>query len=168
MEISIWLGNLGAYNRGELRGDWISLPLEQEELQEKIDEILGPIDEECYIGDYECDFPISEYCDVREINEMAMDLQEVDGDALYMIRKFYYSDVKQAIEIAKNGDYTMLHGVKSRWELAEILVDEYDYLGDVPKHLRPYLDWGTIADEIETDSGWKFDESLEKAINLWN
>lgn len=31
--LNIWIGNLGKYNEGELKGDWIELPVSEETLE---------------------------------------------------------------------------------------------------------------------------------------
>jgi len=55
MMIRVYLTNLGAYNRGKLMGKWIDLPMDEDELQEEIDSILEPMDEEYFITDFETD-----------------------------------------------------------------------------------------------------------------
>ena len=39
--IKIWIGNLAAYNAGTLRGEWVNLPISDEELQAVYSRIGG-------------------------------------------------------------------------------------------------------------------------------
>lgn len=54
--LKIFLTNLGKYNEGELVGEWISLPVSEEEL-EAVKERIGINEqyEEWFITDYETD-----------------------------------------------------------------------------------------------------------------
>ena len=56
--MNIYLTNLGKYNEGELVGEWVQLPISDEELQEVFKRIGidGKEYEEYFIADYECDF----------------------------------------------------------------------------------------------------------------
>ena len=40
-EISVWVGNLGRYNEGTLQGGWITLPVEPDELDRFLREVVG-------------------------------------------------------------------------------------------------------------------------------
>lgn len=55
--MNIYLTNLGKYNEGELIGEWVELPVSQEELQKVFERIgINEEYEEYFITDYECDF----------------------------------------------------------------------------------------------------------------
>jgi hypothetical protein len=41
MEIRIYVANLAKYNDGFLVGEWIDLPMDEDELEAKLDEISG-------------------------------------------------------------------------------------------------------------------------------
>ena len=56
--VNVYVANLGAYTRSELVGEWLSLPMDQEELTLEIKKILGN-DEEYAIHDYESDLGIT-------------------------------------------------------------------------------------------------------------
>ena len=73
--ISIYLTNLGKYNEGELIGEWVELPVSDEELQAVFDRIgIDDYYEEYFITDYESDIPglyIDEYENISYLNELA-------------------------------------------------------------------------------------------------
>ena len=80
--IKIWIGNLAAYNAGTLRGEWVNLPISDEELQAVYSRIGG---EEHAILDYSTDIDgleIGEYDAIDELNEAAEAIADFDGEKL--------------------------------------------------------------------------------------
>lgn len=90
--LGIYLANLAAYNNGELRGKWISLPITQEEWQSDCKDIgIGKKDEfgnemeEWFVADYDSQIPgIAElggdWADVEVLNQIAEDYPYLDSD----------------------------------------------------------------------------------------
>ena len=39
--LNVWIGNLGKYNEGELVGDWLKLPVSEQELNRFLKEEVG-------------------------------------------------------------------------------------------------------------------------------
>jgi antirestriction protein len=78
IEMSIWAGDLGAYNDGELIGDWVDLStcVDLDDLREKVAEVTRH-SEEFHICDYEGPFPVERYTSLDTVWETA----EVIGDA---------------------------------------------------------------------------------------
>lgn len=73
--LNIWVGNLGKYNEGELKGGWLELPKEKEEIDEFLKEVVGLNDEyeEYMINDFETDLPykVNEYESIKMLNLLA-------------------------------------------------------------------------------------------------
>ena len=73
--LNIWVGNLGKYNEGELKGGWLELPKEKEEIDEFLKEVVGLNEEyeEYMINDFETDLPykVSEYESIKMLNLLA-------------------------------------------------------------------------------------------------
>lgn len=109
--MNIYLTNLGKYNEGELVGEWVKLPVSNEELQEVFKRIGidGKEYEEYFITDYECDFyKISEYESISTLNEIAEkldDLDEEQGQVVKVLMSECGYDLDEAIEKAESGDY---------------------------------------------------------------
>ena len=55
--MKIYITNLAKYNEGVLKGEWVSLPIDETALQPKIKNILGA-DEELFISDYDPCLPL--------------------------------------------------------------------------------------------------------------
>ncbi len=76
--ISIYLTNLNRYNNGVLCGEWVKLPIPEEELETVLHRI-GTENDEFFITDYETllgNLHISEYASIAELNELA---EKIDG-----------------------------------------------------------------------------------------
>lgn len=94
----VWVGNLGKYNEGKLVGEWITLPMPKNQLddilrnklglqltQQEVDEALrttGECYEEYFIADSECpelpNYQISEYADINQLNMLAAYINKCD------------------------------------------------------------------------------------------
>ena len=59
MEINVYVSSLGAYNAGELTGQWTKLPVASVK-EDIIDKINGAVGDEYFISDYEAPFKIGE------------------------------------------------------------------------------------------------------------
>ena len=74
--LRIYLTNLGKYNEGQLVGEWVELPVTEEELEKVLERIgiseepdeNGNYYEEYFITDYESDFnyKVGEYDSIEE------------------------------------------------------------------------------------------------------
>lgn len=82
--MEIYITDLSAYST-HLIGEWVSLPMDEDDLKAKIEEILtigaktcGDYKhEEIFITDYECSFmEIGEYDNLFKLNEIA---EQADG-----------------------------------------------------------------------------------------
>lgn len=95
--LSVAVTNLGAYNNGELRYQWVNLPVEPKEFQNSLKEIgIGETDaagspyEEYFISDYDSQIPEidklgGEYPDINTLNQIAKDyelLSETDRESV--------------------------------------------------------------------------------------
>src|SRR5699024_8948336 len=113
-EIEIALSNLGAYNEGELRYEWLTLPFTDDELGDALKRIgIDGIEyEEYVISDYEAPFTIGEYDNIVDLNEKAESLAELYEDEAEII-ECYIENVsdgfEEALDIVSDGDYMILY-----------------------------------------------------------
>jgi len=150
MMIRVYLTNLGAYNRGEIIGKWVDLPMDEDKLQEEIDSILEPIDEEFFITDFETDIEglkIDTSEDIFDLNILAEEVDALSKDEQAILQAIfivYTSDLMQALELLKSDDYIVYWNVTNERELGERIVDE-GLLGEIPEQLQYYIDYEAIG-----------------------
>ena len=80
--LKIYLTNLGKYNEGYLIGEWVELPVSDEELEKVLERIeIGGMYEETFITDYETDVDgveVHEFDSIEELNELAETLEGLE------------------------------------------------------------------------------------------
>ena len=103
--LKVFITNLGKYNEGELIGEWVSLPVDENELEEVLERIgINEEYEEYFITDFETEIDglnVDEYSNIEELNELAEQLEsldEYDLEKVGAIVEAYGSNLKDAIE----------------------------------------------------------------------
>ncbi|MDR2700303.1 MAG: antirestriction protein ArdA [Nitrososphaerota archaeon] len=78
-QIRVYVANLGKYNEGEIRGDWLNLPTTQYEIKEFLKTKVGlnAQHEEYAVHDYESDFSLGEYENLYDLNLLAVMLEQM-------------------------------------------------------------------------------------------
>jgi antirestriction protein len=74
--IKLYIADLAAYNAGKLVGQWVELPVDEEELDEIIDRLTHGGTQDYAIHDYEAPFKIGEYDSPYKLNELAEKLED--------------------------------------------------------------------------------------------
>ena len=166
--MKIYITDLEAYNRGFLVGEWIALPLEVDELNETINNILfkgqkacsdNYLHEEFFITDYEADMSISEYDNIYVLNEIAEALSEFDE---YDLLKFKFLVHEGYIErdIIEKGldsyeveiyDFSDNTSFADTFELLAMQFVDDGLYGKIPKSLEFYLDYEKMARDLRMD-----------------
>lgn len=164
--INIFITNLGKYNEGELIGEWVTLPISEEELK-KVCERIGINEdyEEYFITDYECDFmKIGEYESISSLNEIAEKISELDEKekkvAKALISECSYT-IDEAIEKVNNGDYIIYYDCNDITDVAYQVVEEYGYLNDVPDTVTRYFDYESFGRDLGIEGTFIFTDDNE-------
>lgn len=149
--ISLYVADLGAYVSGHLRGVWVSLPLEEEQLDE-----LFNMAEELAIHDYECSFmQISEYESIRDLNAIAERLEKLDEQECELVKEYMdnvSSDFEEAMRTVENNDYSIYHNCSDMTDVAERYCEECGILNDIPDNLRSYFDFEAYGRDMDLGS----------------
>lgn len=162
--LKIYLTNLGKYNEGELVGEWVELPIDEDEL-EAVKERIGISDEpdkhgryyeEWFITDYETDvdgLKVGEYDDLDELNELAERLDDLEDDEETALQAYLLNgcDFPDALDKAEEGNYTIYSDCDSMTDLAYIVVDECGYLNDVPETVARYFDYEAFGRDLDIE-----------------
>ncbi len=164
--INIFITNLGKYNEGELIGEWVTLPISEEELK-KVCERIGINEdyEEYFITDYECDFmKIGEYESISSLNEIAEKISELDEKekkvAKALISECSYT-IDEAIEKVNNGDYIIYYDCNDITDVAYQVVEECGYLNDVPDTVTRYFDYESFGRDLGIEGTFIFTDDNE-------
>ena len=156
--IKVFYTNLAKYNEGALTGQWLTLPMSLQELEQKTKEILGD-DEEGFISDYEVEdldnFKIQEYDSLDKLNDLAEELCGLDSEDLAKI-DFILGYVSAGRD-AKSLEYALgryedviFYEDQTLEDVAETLVEEGCF-GEVSDQLKNYIDYEAIARDLHHD-----------------
>ncbi|MBR5316027.1 MAG: antirestriction protein ArdA [Firmicutes bacterium] len=158
-----YIANLGKYNEGFLVGEWVDLPITEEELEEVYERIgiseepdeNGNIYEETAIHDYETDLPITvgEWDNVLELSEaieVFEDLQEWELETVKaLLEAGYYSDILEAVEKVDN--YTLIEA-EDDYDLGYYFYEQGCI--EIPEHLVNYFDFAAYGRDISFDGAY--------------
>ena len=161
MMMNIYLTNLGKYNEGELVGEWVQLPISNEELQKVFERIgINKEYEEYFITDYECDFyEIGEYESISTLNEMAEKFDDLDEEQEQVVKVLMSEcgyDLDGAIEKAESGDYRIYTDCNDMTDVAYAVVEECDYLRNVPETVARYFDYEAFGRDLGIEGSFHF------------
>lgn len=153
--LNIYLTNLGKYNEGELVGEWVELPISEEEL-EAVKQRIGINEryEEWFITDYETDIhglTVGEYDSISALNELAEAIEEDPEKAEALI----YWGYETAEEIRDNLDnviyVTTPEGAESKEEAVGYYYAEECGCVNIPDNIKSYFDYERYGRDIMLD-----------------
>lgn len=159
----LYIANLGKYNEGRLVGEWFTVPVNMEEVREKIG--LNDEYEECAIHDYELPFEIGEYESIERINSLYHQLEDADEDVLADLKDLLrvFDSVEELIENLDN--LIFYKGVDALEDLAAELV-EAGCFGKVSEQLRLYIDYVAMARDMNIEGTYVVTDNGIWDVNL--
>lgn len=163
-----FITNLGKYNEGELVGEWIEFPIDEEELSEVLERIgISPKENEdgiCYEEyfftdwdiDYDCKF--GEYISIEEMNEIAERCEVVERrkgvNVLKSILEYQGYTLEEALDTYEGSGYEYYDGYSLK-SFAEELADDYlcNVIKDerVRKFVQEHFDYDSYAKELDNE-----------------
>lgn len=167
--MKIYLTNLGKYNEGELIGEWVELPVSQEELQKVFERIgINEEYEEYFITDYECDlYEVGEYENIDKLNDIAERIKELDEEKSKVVRALIQKlDYNEAIEKVNNGDYRIYYDCNDMADVAYQVVEECGYLDNVSDDVARYFDYESFGRDLGIEGSYIFTDDNE-AIEIY-
>ena len=157
--LNLFVNTWGNYNaNGADGGQWITLPMEEEELQEVLEHIaaaMGDHDPEWAIHDYEWESDV-ELGDVHEMDSItewnarcqeACDLEEWESQEIAAAMEAYGYTFPEALERQQRGSFTLYAGMDLE-EVAEELINE---CYDLPEFALRYFDYEAFARDLSYD-----------------
>lgn len=153
--MQIYIADLESYNNGYLKGEWIELPTENEEIQEAILRQSKKGQSDFAIHDYELPFEIEEYTDPIKVNKLCETIESLDLNR-YLIEHLEYTygiDFKKldmnmikkyledvyTIEASNNNEFAQNY----MYEFYEELIE------NMPWELSYSIDYDTVFNKLQ-------------------
>ena len=160
--LNIFINTWGNYNEnGADGGEWITLPMDAAELEEKMEAIaaaMGDSDPEYFINDYEWTTEIEprdidELENILELNEEINEicsLEEWEAEEIAAAMEAYGYTFPEAMERQQRGCFIFYRG-QDMQEVAEEIVNECYFTKDTPDILTRYFDYEAFARDLSFD-----------------
>ena len=153
--MQIYIADLSAYNAGYLKGEWIQLPTEEDEINDALLRQSQNGKSDYAIHDWELPFKISEYTNPLKINEICTILNDLDINES-LINHIEYS---YGIDI-KNTDYQTLKNyldeiytidAMTDSEFARNYINEYysEQIDSMPWEISYSIDYEAVYSKLE-------------------
>jgi len=158
--LNIFITNLGKYNEGELIGEWVKLPVSEEELEAVFERIgINEEYEEHFITDYETDITglkVGEYDSIEDLNELAETLEDLDEYEREIVEAMISEgyDLEEALE--KKDDCMVYHDCNDMTDVAEQYAEETGLLDSIPENLRYYFDFEAYGRDMRIEGTFVF------------
>lgn len=170
-----YVTNLGKYNEGELVGEWVKFPCDEEELEKVFERIginsedeFGNVYEEYFMTDYDIYVDglkwdmLGEYISVERLNEIAQlfeDVEDYNSELFSAILEYEsivsIEDIEYAIENIDN--YTLLSDVNDYYDLGYYWIENSGcYNLSSMGNLSCYFDYEAFGRDISLDEGGMF------------
>lgn len=157
MTLRAFITNLSKYNDGELVGQWVDFPCDEDEFNEVLEEIgIDEYHEEWFVTDYECDLSevaqeLGEYPDFDELNRVAEALEDWDEGLGEAVINIWGVDTL----LNSTPDDYLYFEANDDEDIGYYYAEEFGILDEVPENLRNYFDYEAYGRDIriDTDSG---------------
>ena len=159
--LNLFVNTWGNYNvNGADGGQWITLPMEEDELEEVLENIAALMkdeDPEWFINDHEWAID-TELGDVHEMDRIqewnkrcqeADNLEEYEAEEIAAAIEAYGYTFAEAYERQQRGCFVFYAG-RDLQEVAEEIADEC-YLYNAPEFLARYFDYEAFARDLSFD-----------------
>ena len=156
----IYLTNLGKYAEGHLIGEWVDLPISNEELQKVLDRIgINEEYEEYFITDYETDLKgieIGEYSNLETLNEMAETLESLDDDEKEVVDAIMSEGYSLDEALEKKDDCMVYCDCSDMEDVAREYAEQTGLLESIPENLQSYFDYEAFGRDMSYEGTFVF------------
>lgn len=149
----IYVVNLAKHNNDGLRhttGEWIELPMDADDLQDKLAKILGD-DEELAIHGSESIFTINEGDNIERLNEIAeiiSDSKEEENVIEAILGN--WTNIDDGLNCLESQSYRVYHNCKDMEDVAMIFAEETGMLDGISETLTRYFDYAAYGSDMES------------------
>lgn len=166
--LKIFFTDLAAYNNGYLAGEWLTLPLEIEELEANIKDVLAKgeqlckdgIHEEWFITDYEWEdvsiFSVDEYENIYTLNEKIKLIDEsIEPWQHRIVKVLLDNGLADTIEDAIDKvDEVIVYENSTMADIAEQYIEEYTDLNGYHPLVIHHIDYEGIGRDLELEGNF--------------
>lgn len=175
-----FITNLGKYNEGELVGEWVDFPIDEDEFEEKLEEIgIGSTDEfgspyeEWFVTDYDTNLPsfdwsmLGEYPNYESLQRYGEMIESApDIEALTNAMEVT-GNMEKAVEGLESGDIVFYSGFDSMADFAEYLIDECGGVEELgADNLETYFDYEALGRELNFETYETTDPETDEDIDV--
>lgn len=155
MEIQVWVGDLAEYNNGNLVGEWVKLPMEIDEIMEKI---LVKGNEEWFVADTDSEICLDDMS-LNEMNELAEKLESMEEYEktilMEIINSRHFQNIEEAINCLENSDYMMYEKCSDMSDIAYEYYEQTGQLQELEKVINSfYINWEAIGRDMEIEGSF--------------
>lgn len=158
--MNIFITNLGKYNEGELVGEWVKLPVSEEELEAVFERIgINEEYEEHFITDYETDidgFEIGEYDNIEELNELAETLEDLDEYEREIVEAMLSEGYSLEETLEKKDNCIVYYNCYDMEDVAIEYAEETGLLNSIPENLQNYFDFDALGRDMGIEGHFVF------------
>ena len=157
--LKIFLTDLEAYNSGHLRGEFLTLPMEAEELEARIKEILK-YGEEYFITDYEFEdielFKVEEYSNPYELNrKVALIEESIEPNQHKSVKVLLKNGLASSLEDAISKiDELIVYPNSTMTDIAEQYIEEYTDLNGYHPLIASHIYYEGIGRDLEIEGSY--------------
>lgn len=157
--LNVFVNTWGNYNEnGADGGEWITLPMGAEELEEVLSNIAAAMkdsDPEWTIHDYEWETEIdlgevNEYSSISKLNEQLVgldSLNEHEAEEIAAAMEAFDYTIEEALKRQRMGAFTFYQGMDMEEFAEELITDCYD----LPEFALRYFDFVSFARDLSAD-----------------
>lgn len=161
--LRIFLTNLGKYNEGYLIGEWVTLPVANDELEEIKKQIgINECYEEYFITDYESDIDgveVNEYSSVKTLNDIAAMLEDLDESEQEIISALLFEGYTISEALEKKDDCCIWYDCNDMADVAERVCEDFGVLDSIPENLRAYFDFEAYGRDLAFENTFIFSDA---------
>lgn len=153
--MQIYIADLESYNSGFLKGEWIELPTDKENVNDAILRQSKNGQSDFAIHDYELPFEISEYTDPIKVNEICETIEDLDLNR-YLIE---HLESSYGIDFKSTDTYTLKNHLDNVYTLEASNNNEFaqnymylfyeELLENMPWELSYSIDYDTVFNKLQ-------------------
>ena len=155
--LSVWIGNLGDYNAGILRGDWFDLSdYDLDELTEIVNELTNDGRNDYFIADSVSSYgvEVGEYESLESLYEkydIVNDIIDQYGEDAESVIDAFTNMISSDLNDISNYEFYFYSDCYNMADVAFEYLDQTGGLDEMPEHLRNYFDYEACGRDMEIE-----------------